>query len=193
MGKIRNQPSSPSRSRGTTYSERSELQRRRAPGVESRTLDARQAVEERMSLGPPVPQIGYHGVRMVMLQYEPGIVFLGELGWTPQKVWDAVMGGGRPRDTITASVVVAIIHLSWFSLECYGRVPRVDASPTWIDGERTALGAKFDEEMPGLNIQFWQAGLDSKQRRRYSESHGRHSESSRADIRQRRIARSRTR
>lgn len=147
--------------RAQTYAERQRRAHHHHPLLEL-PLTAREAVTARVSLGRPVAEAGWASIGLAMKRYEPTISMFAEGRVGADEVW-AMAIGGETLYHLTASHVLAIIDAgAWDS----------SGDPFWIDGVRTELGAIYDQRMPALNVRNWQAGLDVKSHRRYSQLHG---------------------
>lgn len=136
----------------------------------------REAVSDRVKLGRPEPEPGWHAIGLAMKRYEPTISMFAVDRWSAEDLWmSAIGGGGVPLD-LTASMVLAIIDCGM--LHAIKRLRRkyhwsgfID-QPMWALGHRTKLGAEYDSAMRGLNIMSWKSGLARSFHRRYSRVHG---------------------
>jgi hypothetical protein len=142
------------------------------------TLTAREAVIDRAPLGRPPLTGGKWGTSWLSLhRYEPTMSMFGEAKWSPAEVWHSAIGGsGTLSSLLSASMVIAVIDvgLAWALNRTMAgeHAPTLHPSPTWIEGERTDIGAEYDAALPGLNVRDWQAGLDIQFHRRYCKTHG---------------------
>ena len=159
----------------TSFSERHRGFKHSARASAGPELSPRDAVLHRVNLGRPDTSKAWGGIVTALARYEPAVdMFAIHQDWDAESVWRSAIGEGPAMlGDVTASHILAIIDLStlWAQRKVAGpgvHMPNLVVEPTWAHGVRTDVGARYDEEMPGLNVYNWRCGVDSKLHRRYS-------------------------
>ncbi len=132
------------------------------------TLWPQATVLELATAGRPNPRGGTREELRSTTRFSAAMRLFESQGWSSSQVWASATGSDEhPPDVLTASMVFAVIDVS--ELLAKGALavkgvhrPILLTAPAWMNGQRTQLGAQYDDAMGGLNIEKWQYRLDSQ-------------------------------